>query len=318
MTLMSDTTKKGSEMSAETINNDGKVVADAQATASERVMRVIRSILRSGTATAACSVLLIIAFAAIFGPLLVQHDINAINLRARFEPPVWSDSGSWTHVIGTDQQGRDAFSRLIVGARMTLIVAITAVLLGGTIGFILGMISGYVGGRTDAIIMRLVDLQLSFPSLFIGLVAMGLLGAGVVQLVFVIAIAQWADYARIVRGEVIKVTATPYVEGARALGLSHFRILRLYVAPNVMSSLVIVATFSLAVAIYYESALSFFGLGVPQNIPTWGNMLSQARNLMLSAPWLAIFPGLAITVTVLSFNLLGDWLRDFLDVKLRR
>lgn len=283
----------------------------------DSIRRVLRSILRSGTATIACIILLTIAFAAIFGPALIPHPVNALNLGARFVPPAWSEGGTITYLLGTDQQGRDAFSRLVVGARMTLIVALCAVLVGGSIGFLMGLIAGYVGGRTDAVIMRLVDLQLAFPSLFIGLVAMGLLGAGVVQLILVIAITQWADYARIVRGEVLKVRATPYVDGARALGLSHFRILRLYITPNVMSSLVIVATFSLAVAIYYESALSFFGLGVPPSIPTWGNMLSQARDLMLRAPWLAVFPGVAITLTVLSFNLLGDWLRDYLDVKLR-
>jgi peptide/nickel transport system permease protein len=201
---------------------------------------------------------------------------------------------------------------------MTLIVASAAVVLGGSVGFAMGLLAGYRGGIVDSVIMRLVDLQLAFPSLFIGLVAMGLLGAGVVQLVCVIALTQWADYARIVRGEVLKIRESPYVEGAHALGLRDFRIVRLYITPNVLSSLVIVATFSLAVAIYYESALSFFGLGVPPSIPTWGNMLSQARDLMVRTPWLAVFPGLAITLTVLSFNLLGDWLRDYLDVKLRQ
>ena len=297
--------------------NETTVSGEPAPTYRQGIRRVLRSISRSSTATIACIILLTIGLAAILGPYLIPHPINTINLGARFMPPAWSEGGSMTYVLGTDQQGRDAFSRLVIGARMTLTVALCAVVVGGSIGFLMGLIAGYVGGRTDAVIMRLVDLQLAFPSLFIGLVAMGLLGAGVVQLIMVIAITQWADYARIVRGEVLKVRATPYVEGARALGLSHTRILRLYITPNVMSSLVIVATFSLAVAIYYESALSFFGLGVPPSIPTWGNMLSQARDLMLRAPWLAIFPGLAITVTVLSFNLLGDWLRDYLDVKLR-
>lgn len=297
--------------------NETTVTGEPALTYRQGFWRVVRSIFRSSTATIACIILLIIGLAAIFGPYIIPHQINSINLGARFVPPAWSEGGSSTYLLGTDQQGRDAFSRLVIGARMTLIVALCAVLVGGTIGFLMGLIAGYVGGRTDAVIMRLVDLQLAFPSLFIGLVAMGLLGAGVVQLILVIAITQWADYARIVRGEVMKVRATPYVQGARALGLSHTRILRLYITPNVMSSLVIVATFSLAVAIYYESALSFFGLGVPPSIPTWGNMLSQARELMLRAPWLAIFPGMAITLTVLSFNLLGDWLRDYLDVKLR-
>lgn len=283
-----------------------------------RVKRALRSLSSSGTATLATIVLLIILLCAIFAPYIVPHDIGAFNLRARYNPPAWQDGGSWSHVLGTDHQGRDVFSRLVYGSRMTLTIAVLAVLLGGTFGFVMGIIAGYRGGAIDAIIMRLVDLQLAFPSLFIGLVAMGLLGAGVTQLVLVIAITQWADYARIVRGEVLKIRSQPYVEGAQVLGLGHFRIMRLYIAPNVISSLVIVATFSLAVAIYYESALSFFGLGVPPSIPTWGNMLSQARDMMVRTPWLAIFPGIAITLTVLSFNLLGDWLRDYLDVKLKQ
>lgn len=283
-----------------------------------RVQKAGRSLGRSGTAVFASAILLVVAFCALFAPWITPHEIGQINLTNRFAPPVWDTGGSVANLMGTDQQGRDVLSRLIYGARMTLLVAVSAVVLGGSIGFLMGLIAGYRGGIVDAAIMRLVDLQLAFPSLFIGLVAMGLLGAGVVQLVIVIAITQWADYARIVRGEVLKVRDTPYVEGARALGLSHFRILRLYITPNVISSLIIVATFSLAVAIYYESALSFFGLGVPPSIPTWGNMLSQARDLMVRVPWLAVFPGLAITLTVLSFNLLGDWLRDYLDVKLRQ
>lgn len=283
-----------------------------------KLKRVVRSILSSGTALIAVVLLSVIVFCAIFAPWIIPHEVTMMDLRARYTPPVWSDGGSWTHVLGTDHQGRDVFSRLIYGSRMTLLVALAAVLLGGTFGFMMGIIAGYRGGAVDALIMRLVDLQLAFPSLFIGLVAMGLLGAGVTQLVLVIAVTQWADYARIVRGEVLKIRSMPYVEGAQVMGLGHFRIMRLYITPNVISSLVIVATFSLAVAIYYESALSFFGLGVPPNIPTWGNMLSQARDLMVRTPWLAIFPGIAITLTVLSFNLLGDWLRDYLDVKLKK
>lgn len=282
-----------------------------------RTKRMLLSISRSGIALFAVILLAIFVSCALLAPWIAPYDIAMMDLRMRFVPPVWSEGGSWAHILGTDHQGRDVFSRLLYGSRMTLLISVTAVLLGGSFGFLMGIIAGYRGGAVDAVIMRLVDLQLSFPSLFIGLVAMGLLGAGVTQLVLVIAIAQWADYARIVRGEVLKIRAMPYVEGALVMGLGHFRIMRLYIAPNVISSLVIVATFALAMAIYYESALSFFGLGVPPNIPTWGNMLSQSRDLMVRSPWLAILPGVAITLTVLSFNLLGDWLRDYLDVKLK-
>lgn len=281
-----------------------------------RSMRAVRALCASPTGLIAFLVLIMLVIVALLSPFITPHDIAEVSFTNRFAPAFWSEGGSTANLLGTDHHGRDILSRLMYGARMTMLVAVSAVLVGGSVGFVMGIIAGYRGGWIDATIMRIVDLQLSFPSLFIGLVAMGLLGAGVVQLILVIAITQWADYARIVRGEVLKVRASAYVDGARALGLRDFRIIRLYVVPNVLSSLVIVATFSLAVAIYYESALSFFGLGVPQNIPTWGNMLSQARDLMVRTPWLAIFPGLAITITVLAFNLLGDWMRDYLDVKL--
>ncbi|EWH00353.1 hypothetical protein Q427_19975 [Halomonas sp. BC04] len=198
---------------------------------------------------------------------------------------------------------------------MTLVVAISAVIVSGLVGIFMGLISGFFGRWMDAVIMRLADLQLAFPSLLIGLIVMALIGSGVIELIFVIALTQWAYYARIVRSEVIKVRETEYVQASRALGAGNVRLIFKHVLPNALASMLVVASFTLAIAIYYEASLSFFGLGIPTAIPTWGNMIADARDVMLRNWWFALFPGLAITFTVLAFNLLGDWVRDHFDVK---
>ena len=282
-----------------------------------RLKAGLRSLARSATASIAALIFVVLVVVALFADQLAPHQPDAMSLQHRMLWPVWSERASDpAFLFGTDSLGRDVLSRLIHASQMTLIVAFAAVLLSGIVGILMGLLSSYFGRWMDTVIMRLADLQLAFPSLMIGLIVMALIGSGVVELVFVIALTQWAYYARIVRSEVIKVREMEYVQAARALGASNFRIIRKHVLPNAMASLLVVASFTLAIAIYYEAALSFFGLGVPPAIPTWGNMLAEARNVLLRNQWLAIFPGVAITLTVLSFNLLGDWLRDFLDVKL--
>jgi peptide/nickel transport system permease protein len=193
-------------------------------------------------------------------------------------------------------------------------VGIAAVIVGGFIGILLGTVAGYFGGFIETVVMRLVDLQMAFPTMFIGLIAMALLGTGLIELIIVIAIVQWAYYARVARAETLKIKEMEYFQAARALGVSTFRAIFRHILPNAVGPLLIVASFSLSTAIFYEAALSFFGLGVPPNIPTWGNMLADARNVLLLSFWYPVFPGLAITFTVLSFNLIGDWLRDYFDI----
>lgn len=280
--------------------------------------RALGSLLASKVAMISFFVLFVLIVLALFAPWIAPYPPDEMNLINRRLHPAFSNVGRTdpAFLLGTDGLGRDVLSRLVYGARMTLIVAFASVVLGGFIGVFAGLVAGYFGKWLDAIIMRLADLQLAFPSLLLGLVAMALLGSGVVELVIVIALTQWAVYARVVRSEVIKVKQLEFVQGARALGAGKWRIIFRHVLPNTVASLLVVASFSLALAIYYEAALSFFGLGVPPAIPTWGNMLADARDIIFRDFYAPLWPGIAITVTVLAFNLIGDWVRDFFDVRI--
>jgi len=275
----------------------------------------LRELYAAKAAFVSALILLALVIVAIFANQIAPHEPAAMSLPNRMLMPVWLDGSKPTFLLGTDGLGRDILSRLIHASQMTLVVAVAAVLLGGLVGVMLGLLSGYYGGWLDAVIMRLTDLQLAFPSLLLGLIVMALIGTGVLELVCVIALAQWAFYARVVRSKVLKIRELEYVQAAKALGASDARILLRHALPNALASMLVVATFSLAQAIYYEAALSFFGLGIPPAIPTWGNMLAVARDIMLANFWAPVFPGIAITITVLAFNLLGDWNRDFFDVK---
>ncbi|MEX1082331.1 MAG: ABC transporter permease [Halofilum sp. (in: g-proteobacteria)] len=274
-----------------------------------------RELYASKAALASAGFILFVIFLAIFAPWIAPYDPQAMSLPNRMLPAAWDAGGDWRFVLGTDGQGRDILSRIMYGSQMTLIVGLAAVILGGIVGVTLGLIAGYFGGWLDALLMRFTDLQLAFPSLLLGLLVMAIIGTGVIELICVIALAQWAYYARVIRAEAIRTRELEFVQGATALGASHRRILLQHILPNCVASMVIIATFSLSYAIYYEAALSFFGLGIPPAIPTWGNMLAVARDIMLRNFWAPVFPGLAITLTVLAFNLLGDWLRDYFDVR---
>jgi peptide/nickel transport system permease protein len=199
-----------------------------------------------------------------------------------------------------------------------LAVGFTAVLLGGFIGISLGVIAGYVGGKTDDVIMRIADIQLAFPFILLAIMALVVLGQGLLNLVIILAIGQWVVYARIARGETISQKRKDYVESARAIGVSHPRIIWRAILPNILAPLIVIGSFNVAGVILSEASLSFLGLGVPPEMPTWGGMLAESRDQLLGGYWwLAVFPGTAIMLTVLSLNILGDWLRDFLDPRLR-
>ncbi|WP_043515871.1 ABC transporter permease [Halomonas sp. BC04] len=278
--------------------------------------RALRSLYRSKAALASAIFLILMVLIAFTAQWIAPHDPRAVDISNRMLWPVWTEANSNPiYFLGTDSLGRDILSRLIYASQMTLVVAISAVIVSGLVGIFMGLISGFFGRWMDAVIMRLADLQLAFPSLLIGLIVMALIGSGVIELIFVIALTQWAYYARIVRSEVIKVRETEYVQASRALGAGNVRLIFKHVLPNALASMLVVASFTLAIAIYYEASLSFFGLGIPTAIPTWGNMIADARDVMLRNWWFALFPGLAITFTVLAFNLLGDWVRDHFDVK---
>jgi peptide/nickel transport system permease protein len=225
--------------------------------------------------------------------------------------------GSGAHLLGTDQLGRDILSRLIYGARVSLIVGFSAVAISGSVGVVLGLVAGYRRGIADLVIMRLVVLQLTFPFMLLALLVLAVFGAGLRNIVIVLSIAGWAVYARVVRAEVMSAGERLYVEAARSVGLTAGRLLFRHILPNVLSSVIVLATFSVAAMIVQESALSFLGLGIPPDEASWGGMLADGRNYLTVAWWLGVLPGLAILGVVLSMNLLGDWLRDLMDPTVR-
>ncbi len=226
--------------------------------------------------------------------------------------------GGTTYILGADALGRDVLSRLIYGARTSIVVGLSAVVIGGVLGAALGLVAGYVGGWLDDFIMRAADIQLAFPAILLAIMFLVVLGPGLVNLAIVLGIGQWVTYARVSRAQTINQREKEYVEAARALGQSIWGILFLTILPNILSPLIVIASFNIAGVILSEAALSFLGLGVPPTIPTWGGMLAESRDQLIAGRWwLAIFPGVAIMLTVLAFNILGDWLRDFLDPRLR-
>jgi peptide/nickel transport system permease protein len=232
--------------------------------------------------------------------------------------PGEAGAGDLTYWLGSDQLGRDVFSRLLYGARVSLLVGVAAIAVGGTIGIIAGLVSGYYGGWIDDVIMRLGDIQLAFPFILLAIMFLVVLGPGLVNIILVLGIGQWITYARIVRAQTLSLREKEYVEAARAMGDSTFSILFRTILPNIIAPLTVIASFNVAGVILSEAALSFLGLGVPPDVPTWGSMLSESRDHLLSNKWwMSLFPGLAIIFTVLAFNIIGDWLRDFLDPRLK-
>ena len=263
-------------------------------------------------------ILVIFIVAGVFAPLLSpRDDPNSGTLRQHLEQPFWEGEVKECF-LGCDQQGRDVLTRILHGARVSLIVAFSAIAIAGSIGVTLGLTAGYFGGPVDSFIMRLVDIWYALPSILLALILVVVLGPGLVNVIVVIGLTLWAFYARMVRGEVLSVRELDYVALARVAGSSGFRIAVRHILPNVFNSVIIIATLQVGGVILFEASLSFLGLGVPVDVPSWGQMIADGRQYMTVAWWLAAIPGLAITFTVLCFNLFGDWLRDYLDPRLRQ
>jgi peptide/nickel transport system permease protein len=281
--------------------------------------RAIDSLIRAKWPLLAIFILLSLVFISIFAEQLAPADPNRQNLIRRLQPPLTRyEDGGMEYWLGSDGLGRDVLSRLLYGARVSILVGLMAVILGGLMGSTLGVIAGYTGGRTDDIIMRLADVQLAFPFILLAIMVLVVLGAGVLNLVLVLGIGQWVTYARIARGETISQKQKDFVDSARSIGVGHQRLVVRTILPNILAPLIVIASFNVASVILAEASLSFLGLGVPPDIPTWGGMLAESRDQLLGGFWwLAVFPGVAIMLTVLSLNILGDWLRDFLDPRLR-
>ena len=284
------------------------------------VGRAFRSMVAAKWPLLAIVVLLLVIIAAVFGPELSPFDPSRQNITSRLAGPLPTDIGRYKgrYILGTDSLGRDVLSRLLYGARISLLVGVASILVGGFIGVVTGLMAGYFGGWIDDVIMRQGDIQLAFPFILLAIMFLIVLGPGVLNIILVLGIGQWITYARIVRGQTLSLREKEYVEAARALGESTFSVMFRTILPNIIAPLTVIASFNVASVILAEASLSFLGLGVPATVPTWGSMLAESRDQLLANKWwLAFYPGIAIVVTVLAFNILGDWLRDYLDPRLK-
>ncbi len=260
-----------------------------------------------------------VGLVAIFANVLAPHNPEIGSLAARFRPPFWQIGGSTQYLLGTDQLGRDVLSRLIFGARVSMIVGFTAVIFAGVVGTGLGIISGYLGGWVDQVIMRLTDTWLALPALTFAIFLAAIVGPSMWNIVIILGITYWTRYARVIRGEVLSLKEREFVRLAIVAGCSKWTIMRRHILPNVINSAIVLGTLMLGVVIITEATLSFLGVGVPPPQPAWGLMLSDGKQgLMVGRWWLTIFPGCCIMLMVLSANLLGDWLRVKFDPQLRQ
>lgn len=264
------------------------------------------------------AILLVLCICGVAAPLLAPRDPQAQTLEDRLRPPRWLENGSQAYFLGTDNLGRDMLSRIIYGSRISLMVGVATVICAGLLGCVLGAIGGYFGSTADEIVSKVSEIFLAFPFLLIAIAIMAFLGQGVGNLIMALMLSRWVQFCRVVRGEVFSIRERDFVTAAKALGARDWYVLFRHVVPNTFASIIVIATFAMAVVIITEASLSFLGLGVPVHIPTWGSMLSEGRSYINRAPWLTIFPGLAIFITVFGINLLGDGLRDVFDPKLRR
>lgn len=280
--------------------------------------RLARIVLRDKAGLFGLILFVLIVFAALAAPVLAPHDPLQQNLRVSRQPPAWHDGGSMDYPLGTDNLGRDMLSRILVGTRVSLTVGFFGVLIASSIGLIFGMTAGYLGGRTDSAIMAVTNLVLSVPYLLLVVVVASVLGRSLLNVILIFGFTNAPLFIRVTRGEVLRIRTSGYVESAISIGASRRHIIFRHILPNLIGPILTVATFEMSGMIFYEAGLGFLGLSVPPSIPSWGNMLAAGRQYIQFSPWIATFPGLAIVVTSLSMNLLGDWLRDVLDPRQRR
>ena len=261
---------------------------------------------------------LIIVLAAVFAPLLAPHDPLKQNLRHAKKPPAWSEKGSIRNPLGTDNLGRDLLSRIIYGTRVSVTVGFFGVLIAGSLGMVIGLVAGYAGGRIDNVIMGGVNMILALPYLVFVVFIAAILGRSLINVILIFGFTDIPIFVRITRGEVLRMRESGFVESALSLGATRARILFDHILPNLLGPLITIATFEMSAMIFYEAGLGFLGLSVPPSVPSWGNMLAEGRKYLTIYPWIATFPGLAIIFAGLGMNLLGDWLRDVLDPRMRR
>jgi ABC-type dipeptide/oligopeptide/nickel transport system permease subunit len=261
------------------------------------------------------SIVILVITAAVLAPMISPYDPGKQDIVQRLKPPAWVGGGTWNHVLGTDSVGRDMLSRIIYGARISLFVGLAVTTASATLGIALGLVAGYLRGPYDAVISRVGDMQQAIPFLVLAIAVAAMLGPGLLNLILVLVITTWVTFFRVVRSEVLSVREEQYVWAAQAIGCSDARIILRYILPNVTASIIVVATLLVAGTIIFEASLSFLGLGVPSNLPTWGRIVADGREYIASEWWIAFFPGLAILLTVMGINLLGEWLREELNPK---
>ena len=269
------------------------------------------------TVVSALAFLGLLAVVACAAPWVAPHNPLAQDLLHRYLQPPALFGGSWSYPLGTDALGRDLLSRIIYGARISLLVGFSAATISAAIGVTVGLIAGYAGGWIDMAIMRLADIQLAFPFILLAIAIMAVWGPGLMNIILVLGVTGWVIYARVVRGLVMVIKDLDYVQAATALGTSHGGIVLRHLLPNVVGTVLVLYSFAAVQFILWEAALSFLGLGVPPPTPTWGGILAEGRNYMVQGWWVTTFPGVAILLTVLAVNIVGDWIRDFLDPRLR-
>ena len=255
---------------------------------------------------------------AILAPLVTPYSPTKTSLPEKNIPPFWQEGGTLSHPLGTDPLGRDLWARLAYGARISLVVALSTLALGGILGTALGLISGYYRGLVDAVIMRASDITIAFPIILFAILLVVIVGPGLINLIVAVGMVIWARYARVVRGEVMSIMTQDYIARAKVSGASDFRIITRHLLPNVFNSLLVLLTLQVGFLIILESSLSFLGAGVPPPTPAWGSMVASGRDYIVTAWWVSAIPGIAIMLLVIAFNMLGDWLRDRLDPKLRQ
>lgn len=304
------------ETNSENVNNGGVAVLTVVELNRRRRGRWLNDLKNSPTAIFGLSVVFLVALAAIFAPVLSSYDPTSTELTARLKPPFPFAGYNPNHLLGTDALGRDIWTRMVYGARVSLLVGIVSVLISGALGITLGLLTGYFGGWFDDVMMRIADVQLAFPFILLMLAVLAVVGPGLRNLILVLGVTGWVTYARLVRGQTLSLREKEFIEAAKSIGADSIRIIFRHILPNVMGPVIVIASFAVASTIISEASLSFLGLGVKPTTPTWGMMLSEGREYIRQAWWLTTLPGFAIAFTVLGINLLGDWLRDVLDPRM--
>ncbi|MBC8587441.1 ABC transporter permease [Paratissierella segnis] len=282
-------------------------------------MKKLIKTLKKSTATAKLGLIItaIWIFCAIFAPLLAPYGPNEVNTSKRFIPPIFAEKGTNEHILGTDEMGRDVLTRIIYGSRISLIVGIMAVVVSLILGTTLGLLAGYYGGWVDSIIMRIVDVMLSFPFIFMALVLMAVLGSGLTNVIVVIGITGWVPYARTVRAQTLSLKEREFITASDTIGCNDMRIILKHILPNIIDSAIILGTLEMSSAILSEASLTFLGMGIPPSMATWGSMVASGREYIYTAWWITALPGLAIFLVCLAINFVGDWVRDVRDPRLR-